>query len=51
MEISSGREHFANYRDFLRRNGLQSLCDEQGVAIKQRFVIDIGVSAVYMLSR
>ncbi len=48
-EISAGRRHFVNYRDFLKRRGLQSICEEQGVAAKRKYVVDSGVAAIYVL--
>ena len=48
-EISAGGRHFANYRDFLKRNGLQSICEEQGVSVKRKYVVDSGVAAIYLL--
>jgi ubiquinone/menaquinone biosynthesis C-methylase UbiE len=48
-EISAGRRHFANYRDFLKRRGLQSICEEQGVAATRKYVVDSGVAAIYVL--
>ncbi len=48
-EISAGRQHYANYRDFLKRDGLQSICEEQGITVKRKYVVDSGVAAIYLL--
>ncbi len=48
-EISAGRRHFANYRDFLKRHGLQSICEERGITIKRKYVADSGAAAIYLL--
>ncbi len=48
-EISAGARHFANYCDFLKRRGLQSICEEQGATVKRRYVTDSGVAAIYLL--
>ena len=51
MEISMGRAHFANYRDFLAHGALEGLIAEQGFAIQKRFVFESGVAAVYVVRR
>jgi ubiquinone/menaquinone biosynthesis C-methylase UbiE len=48
-EISAGRRHFRNYRGFLKRGGLQSICDALGTTIKRKYVTDSGVAAIYLL--
>ena len=48
-EISAGGRHFANYRDFLRRHGLQTICEEQGVTVERKYVVDSGVAAIYLI--
>jgi len=48
-EISAGGRHFANYRDFLKRKGLQSICEELKVTVIRKYVVDSGVAAIYLL--
>ncbi len=48
-EISAGRRHFANYCDFLKRHGLQSISEKQGVRVKRKYVVDSGVAAIYLI--
>lgn len=48
-EISAGGRHFANYRDFLKRHGLQSICEEQRATVTRKYVTDSGVAAIYLL--
>ncbi|HUI29026.1 MAG TPA: methyltransferase domain-containing protein [Candidatus Acidoferrales bacterium] len=49
MEISAGREHYANYRDFITRQGLKTLVLEQHYTLEKRFIFDSGVAAIYLL--
>jgi len=49
LEISAGGRHFANYRDFLKRRGLQSICEELKVTVRKKYVVDSGVAAIYLL--
>lgn len=49
MEISAGRTHFANYRDFIKRQGLKALIDEQHLTVVERFIFKSGVAAVFLL--
>jgi ubiquinone/menaquinone biosynthesis C-methylase UbiE len=49
MEISAGRKHFANYRDFIKRQGLKALIAEQHLTVIKRFIFKSGVAAVYLL--
>lgn len=50
-EISMGREHYTNYRDFLGRRGLEALIAKQSLAIDKQFVTESGVAAIYLLKR
>jgi ubiquinone/menaquinone biosynthesis C-methylase UbiE len=49
MEIGAGREHFANYRDFMRRRGLVGLIAEQNVPVVKRFMFATGIAAIFLL--
>jgi ubiquinone/menaquinone biosynthesis C-methylase UbiE len=48
-EISAGRAHYANYRDFIRRGALQGLVEEQRFTVETRLVGPSGTAAVYLL--
>jgi ubiquinone/menaquinone biosynthesis C-methylase UbiE len=48
-EISAGREHYANYRDFLNRRGLETLIAEHSLTVDKQFVFESGVAAVFLL--
>jgi ubiquinone/menaquinone biosynthesis C-methylase UbiE len=49
MEMGAGREHFRNYRDFLRRQGLVGLVAELNVPVVKRHVVETGTAAIYLL--
>jgi ubiquinone/menaquinone biosynthesis C-methylase UbiE len=49
-EMASGREHYARYRDFLDRRGLDGLVQEAGLTVAKRFVFDPGIAAICLLS-
>lgn len=49
MEIGAGREHYANYRDFKKRGGLEPLLEETKLSIDKRVVVLSGGAAVYLL--
>ncbi len=49
MEISAGREHFANYGDFIAHGALEPLAGGQDWLVDQRFILESGVAAVYLL--
>jgi len=49
MEMGVGREHYANYRDFQKRGGLEPLLAETGLSIDKRKVALGGVAAVHLL--
>jgi ubiquinone/menaquinone biosynthesis C-methylase UbiE len=49
MEVSAGREHFMNYRDFIARQGLDALTREHQLYIDKRFIFESGVAAVYLV--
>jgi ubiquinone/menaquinone biosynthesis C-methylase UbiE len=49
MEMGAGREHFSNYRDFIRHRGLEGLVAEQNSTVEKHFVPATGTAAVYLL--
>lgn len=49
MEISAGREHYAHYRDFIARRGLEALITEQHFTVENCFITESGVAALYFL--
>ncbi len=50
MEAGAGREHFAHYRDFIARKGLDALVADACIPVKRRFVFDSGAAVIYVLS-
>jgi len=50
MEMSAGREHYANYRDFIARQGLEPLIAEQHLSVNRRFVSEHGIAAIFLLN-
>jgi ubiquinone/menaquinone biosynthesis C-methylase UbiE len=49
-EIAAGREHFANYRQFMASNGLPSIIDAHQLAIEKKKVVSGGNMALFLLS-
>jgi ubiquinone/menaquinone biosynthesis C-methylase UbiE len=49
MEVGAGRTHFAHYRDFMARRGLDALVADQGFSVTHRFVVDGGFAAIFLL--
>jgi ubiquinone/menaquinone biosynthesis C-methylase UbiE len=49
MELSAGRRHFAHYRDFIARRGLDGVISRQQLTIDRKFIAESGVAAVYVL--
>ena len=49
MEISAGRQHFSNYRDFISRKGLQGLVSDLHLTVDKRFIAESGVVSIYLL--
>ena len=49
MEISAGRKHYANYHDFINRQGLKTLITEQHFTAVKHFIFKSSVAAVYLL--
>jgi ubiquinone/menaquinone biosynthesis C-methylase UbiE len=50
-EISAGREHFRNYRHFIRYGGLPVLVKDSGFKIDQQKIVSGGNFGIYLLSR
>jgi ubiquinone/menaquinone biosynthesis C-methylase UbiE len=50
MEMGAGREHFRNYRDFLRRRGLPGLVSELNARTTRHSVASTGTAAVYLIT-
>lgn len=49
MELSAGRRHFANYRDFIARRGLEGLISRQQLIVESKWIAESGVAAVYVV--
>jgi ubiquinone/menaquinone biosynthesis C-methylase UbiE len=49
MEISVGRAHFWNYRDFMANGGLRPLIGENGLAIEGERIVGGGTVGLYLL--
>ena len=50
MEISAGRKHFTNYRQFMATGGLAALVATAGLDVEQRYVSEHGVTAIEVLA-
>ena len=48
-EISVGRKHYNNYRDFIAHQGLQALVAGQHFTMERCIIVKSGVAAVYLL--
>jgi ubiquinone/menaquinone biosynthesis C-methylase UbiE len=48
-EVSAGREHFKNYRDFLANEGLLGLISSHGLSIDKEKIVSSGNMALYLL--
>jgi ubiquinone/menaquinone biosynthesis C-methylase UbiE len=49
MELSAGRRHFANYRDFIARRGLDGLISRLQQIVERKWIAESGVAAVYVV--
>jgi ubiquinone/menaquinone biosynthesis C-methylase UbiE len=49
MEISVGRAHFRNYRDFMTTGAIRSLITENGLAIDRERIVGGGTVGLYLL--
>jgi len=49
MELSAGRRHFANYRDFIARRGLEGLVSRPQLIVERKWLAESGVAAVYVV--
>jgi len=50
-ELAAGREHFRNYRQFMRTKGLSTLLREQNMGIEKQSILAGGTFAVCLVSR
>ncbi len=50
MEMSAGKAHYRNYRDFLARGGLDPLLEGARLSLDQRYVSEHRLTAVYLAS-
>lgn len=50
MEISAGRKHYGNYRDFIASGGLESLIADSPLHLVRRYVSEHGVTAIYLIT-
>ena len=49
MEISAGRQHYANYREFRTHGGLEPLITEEKFSVDKRVSSKHGIATVYLL--
>ncbi len=49
-EIAAGREHFKNYRQFMRIKGLPTITSDQDLSIEKCRIVGGGALALYLLS-
>jgi len=49
LEMLAGREHYARYRDFMARRGLDGFVESLNASVVTRFVPGSGTAAVYLL--
>jgi len=50
-ELAAGREHFRNYRKFMRAKGLPTVALELGLVIEKQKVVGEGVMALFLLKK
>jgi ubiquinone/menaquinone biosynthesis C-methylase UbiE len=48
-EISAGREHFKNYRQFMRTGGLATLIEKHGLSVAKEKILSGGNMVIYLL--
>lgn len=48
-EISAGRKHFKNYRQFMRTGGLATLIEKHGLTIEKQKILSGGNMVIYLL--
>ncbi len=51
MEIFGGREHFANFRDFMAHDALPPLFEAEHLSITERWISNEGVAGVFLLKK
>ncbi len=49
-ELAAGQEHFRNYRDFIKRDGLAGLISTCGLSVDQKKIVAGGNMALYLLA-
>ena len=49
VEVSAGREHYQNYRDFLANKGLQGLISSHGLTVDKEKIVSGGNIALFLL--
>ena len=50
-EMAAGREHFRNYRDFMKIQGLPGLISAHGLSVDQEKIVSGGNIALFLLRR
>ena len=50
-EILAGREHYRNYRNYMRNGGLPGLIDSMGFAIEDRKIVSGGNFGIFLLKK
>jgi len=50
-EIVAGREHFRNYRQFMRTGGLSKLIEKHGLKVEQQKILSGGNMVIYLLQK
>ena len=48
-EIAAGREHYKNYRHFMKNGGLQSLIEHCGFTVEHKKIVSGGNFGIYLL--
>lgn len=51
VEMAAGREHFRNYRDFMKNKGLPELISAHGLSVDQEKIVSGGNIALFLLRR
>jgi ubiquinone/menaquinone biosynthesis C-methylase UbiE len=49
FEIAAGREHYKNYRNFIKNGALPPLIDALGLVVDKKKIISKGNFAIYLL--
>lgn len=48
-ELAAGRRHHRNYRNFMARGGLPTLCGDHGLSVEQRRIVSGGAIGLYLV--